>query len=151
MEQDAAVATDLEAFVEAFDDFVRAAKRARARVALEDELSPAQFGLLYPLLGADRSPGVRELAVAAGVAAPTATRMLDGLEARGLVTRERRTDDRRGVRLTLTQEGERLVRERHGSLMETRRAIYASLDDDERAAAAAVLRRLAVALSEVGV
>ena len=144
------VATDLETFTEAFEAFVRAAKRARARVAREDELSPAQYGLLFPLLGAERSPGVRELAAAAGVAAPTATRMLDGLEARGLVTRERSTEDRRAVWLSLTTEGERLVRERHESVMDTRRAIFAALDEDERAAAAAVLRRLADALGEVG-
>lgn len=142
--------TDLQAFITSFEAFVRAAKRARSRVAAEDELSPAQYGLLLPLLEAQRAPGLRELAGAAGVAPPTATRMLDGLERRGVVTRVRCTEDRRAVRLSLTPDGERLVRERHASIMATRQQIFERLDDDERRAAAQVLSRLAEALEEVG-
>jgi MarR family transcriptional regulator, organic hydroperoxide resistance regulator len=143
-------ATDLAAFTEAYDDFVRAAKRARSRVAADDELTHAQYGLLQHLLEPGHAPGLRELAAAAGVAAPTATRMLDSLERRGVVVRERCTEDRRSVRLSLTPDGERLVRERHASIAATRREIFSRLDEDERAAAAAVLRRLAQALEEVG-
>jgi DNA-binding MarR family transcriptional regulator len=76
--------------------------------------------------------------------------MLDGLERRALVTRERCSEDRRAVRLALTPEGERLVRERHASIMATRREIFERLDEDERLAAAQVLSRLADALEEVG-
>jgi DNA-binding MarR family transcriptional regulator len=47
----------------------------------------------------------RELAYDKGAA----TRLIDGLEARGWVTRERDPDDRRIQRLTLTEEGRRLA------------------------------------------
>jgi DNA-binding MarR family transcriptional regulator len=99
---------ELEAFVAAFDEFARAAKRARARVEHDAVLSPAQVDLLAPLAGGDVL-GLRELARAAGVSAPTATRMLDGLQARGLVTRERCANDRRAVRLTVTDAGRAAV------------------------------------------
>ncbi|MCA9564465.1 MAG: MarR family transcriptional regulator, partial [Myxococcales bacterium] len=39
----------------------------------------------------------------------TVTRVVDRLESRGLVVRERRLDDRRKIRLALTQSGEDLA------------------------------------------
>src|SRR4051812_8286136 len=93
-------ATDLETFINAFDRLVRSARRARSKLAGEDDLTPSQYGLLVPLLEGDSPPSLRELAAAAGIAPPTATRMLDGLESRGLVTRERCANDRRAVRLS---------------------------------------------------
>ena len=74
---------ELAAFATAFDDFVRAAKRARARVDPDAILTSSQHDLLLPLL--DGPMGLRELARAAGVSAPTATRMVDGLQERGIV------------------------------------------------------------------
>ena len=144
------VATDaeLEAFVAAFDDFVRAAKRARARVGTEAVLSPSQYDLLAPLAGGDVL-GLRELARAAGVSAPTATRMLDGLQARGLVTRERSADDRRAVRLGLTPEGADAVAAARERMVARRRALFEQLDPGERRAAAKVLAQLAGAYDRV--
>ena len=139
---------ELEAFVAAFDDFVRAAKRARARVETEAVLSPSQYDLLAPLADGDVL-GLRELARAAGVSAPTATRMLDGLQARGLVTRERSADDRRAVRLELTVEGADAVATARARQAARRRALFEQLDPDERPAAAKVLARLASAYEGV--
>src|SRR6478672_2768068 len=117
---------ELDAFVAAFDDFARAAKRARARVEHDEVLSPAQVDLLIPLADGDVL-GLRELARAAGVSAPTATRMLDGLQARGLVTRERCADDRRAVRLTLTGAGRDAVVAAQQRRAARRRAVYERL------------------------
>ncbi|QEC46177.1 MarR family transcriptional regulator [Baekduia soli] len=144
-------ATDpqLHAFLAAFDDFVRAAKRARVRAAPDDTLTLAQYDLLAPLRHAGDALGLRELARAAGVSAPTATRMLDGLQVRGLVTRERCTDDRRAVRLELTDAGREAVADFHERQAERRRALFAQLEPDERRAAARVLSRLAEAYEGV--
>jgi DNA-binding MarR family transcriptional regulator len=144
-------ATDpqLDAFVAAFDDFARAAKRARARVETDATLSPSQFDLLYPLLDAGSALGLRELARAAGVSSPTATRMLDGLQVRGLVTRERSAEDRRAVCLALTAEGVAAVREFRERMLARRRALFDQLAPGERRAAAKVLARLAVAYEGV--
>ena len=144
-------AAERETFNAAFDDFVTAARRARHRQSGgEGELSPAQYGLLAPLLHAAQAPGVRELAETAGVSSPTATRMLDGLERRGLVTRERCETDRRAVRIGLTAAGLAAVRAGREQRLADRRTIFESLDARERRAAASVLSRLAQAFEEVG-
>jgi len=49
-----------------------------------------------------------DLARAVGIEGPTLTRHLDGLEQAGLVVRRRDPEDRRAVRVELTEEGERL-------------------------------------------
>jgi DNA-binding MarR family transcriptional regulator len=141
---------ELAAFAAAFDDFVRAAKRARARVEPDATLTPSQHDLLAPLAdGADAPLGLRELARAAGVSAPTATRMIDGLAARGLVTRERSPDDRRAVRIALTAEGRAALDERRARMLARRRALFDQLSPAERRSAARVLARLAAAYEEI--
>ncbi len=145
-------ATDpqLAAFVAAFDDFVRAAKRARARVEPDAALTTSQYDLLAPLLDADETPlGLRELARAAGVSAPTATRMIDGLTLRGTVTRERAADDRRAVRIALTADGRAAVLEHRERLLARRRALFDHLSPGDRRTAAKVLARLAAAYEEI--
>ena len=104
--------TELETFAEAMDEFLRAARRARGRLnrtPVVPELSASQFHLLEPLLRAPEALCVGELADAAGVTPPSATRMLDGLQERGLVARVRASDDRRVVRVPITPEGAELV------------------------------------------
>jgi DNA-binding MarR family transcriptional regulator len=145
-------ATDsqLDAFATAFDDFVRAAKRARARVEPDAVLTSSQYDLLCPLLDAGDAPlGLRELARAAGVSAPTATRMIDGLAARGLVTRDRSADDRRAVRIALTGAGAAAVEDRRERMHARRRALFDQLSPSERRAAAKVLARLASAYEDL--
>jgi DNA-binding MarR family transcriptional regulator len=144
-----ATAGELDTFVTAFDDFVRAAKRARVRVDAEATLSPSQYDLLVPLSWAVSPLGLGELARAAGVSSPTATRMLDGLETRGLVTRERCSDDRRAVRLALTGDGAAAVAEHRERMVARRRALFEQLAPGERRAAARVLARLATAYEHV--
>ncbi|MCW2992637.1 MAG: MarR family transcriptional regulator [Conexibacter sp.] len=141
----------LDAFAAAFDDFVRAAKRARARVEPDALLTTSQYDLLCPLLDAgDGAPlGLRELARAAGVSAPTATRMIDGLAARALVTRERSADDRRAVRIALTEDGAAAVHQQRARQHARRRALFDQLSPGERRAAARVLARLATAYERV--
>lgn len=139
----------LDAFIAAFDDFVHAAKRARARVEPDAALTSSQHDLLAPLAEADGPLGLRELARAAGVSAPTATRMVDGLEGRGIVRRERCVEDRRAVRLSLTPEGEAAMAEHRARMVARRRALFERLGPGERRAAAKVLARLAAAYEEV--
>lgn len=142
-----AVDSELHAFAAAFDDFVRAAKRARARVDPEAILTGSQHDLLCPL---DDGPlGLRELARAAGVSAPTATRMVDGLQERGIVTRERDAGDRRAVRIALTDAGRAAVAAHRTRMLARRRALFAQLSAGERRAAAKVLSRLAAAYAAV--
>src|SRR4051794_10258867 len=108
-----AEATDAAVFAAAVDDFMRASRRARGRLARAGDLSLSQFHLLEPLLGAERPLGIGELAAAAEVSAPTATRMLASLERDELVERRSCPHDRRVVHVALTTSGaDRVERKR---------------------------------------
>src|SRR5829696_8656612 len=110
-------AADATEFARALEDFFRAARRARARLRPgEGPLSISQYHLLEPLLDADGPHAAGELAVAAGVTPPTATRMLDALERAGLVRRARAEHDRRCVHVALTPEGGQAVRDKRRRL-----------------------------------
>ena len=92
----APAATD---FTAAWEAFSRATRRARGRSTgplSEGGLTLAQYHLLESMLdGRERT--VSEMALAAGVAAPTATRMLDPLVRDGHVARRPSEHDRRAV------------------------------------------------------
>ncbi len=138
-----------QAFDQAFNHFLRALLRARGRVSRDRglELTWSQYHLLEALDGTDQL-GVARVAEAAGVAAPTATRMLDGLTRDGVVERRRCPEDRRVVNVTLTEHGRALVQAKREAVSEKRREIYAGLDPVERERAAGLLERLAEAIDE---
>jgi DNA-binding MarR family transcriptional regulator len=146
---DTTKSTDLAVFAAAVDDFMHASRRARGRLAAEGELSLSQLHLLEPLLEADGPLGVRELATAAGVSAPTATRMLATLERAALVERRACARDRRVVHIALTAEGERRVARKRERIQDRRAQIFASLEPAERRQAARILERLAAAIEEL--
>jgi DNA-binding MarR family transcriptional regulator len=142
-------AGDVAAFAAALDDFRRASSRARGRLASEGDLTLSQYHLLEPLLVAGEPLGVGELACAAGVSAPTATRMLTGLERSALVERRTCTRDRRVVRVALTAEGaERMARKRE-RMQKRQEELYRSLEPGERVQAARLLQRLAAAIEDM--
>jgi MarR family transcriptional regulator for hemolysin len=137
------------AFAAAVDDFMRATRRARGRLAREGDISVSQYHLLEPLTTANDALGVGELAGAAGVSPPTATRMLVALERDGLVERRACTADRRIVRVRLTEEGRTRVDDRHERMQQRRRELYESLTPAEREQAARLLERLAAAIEDM--
>src|SRR5437660_12523772 len=70
------------------------------------DLTPQQYNALR-LLRAEHPGGVRTLALAARLVSrsPDITRLLDKLEQRGLVARDRRADNRREVWVAITEAG----------------------------------------------
>jgi DNA-binding MarR family transcriptional regulator len=140
---------EVAAFAAALDDFRRASGRARGRLAAEGDLTLSQYHLLEPLLEAEAPLGVGELACAAGVSAPTATRMLAGLERDGLVERRGCTRDRRVVRVVLTDEGAGRMERKHARMDARHRELYRSLEPGERTQAARLLERLAAAIEDL--
>jgi DNA-binding MarR family transcriptional regulator len=135
-------------FLEAFDAFTQAVRRARGATIQADELTLSQYGLLQGL-AVRRTARVRELAEDAGIAASTATRILDALERRGIVRRRRADDDRRAVTVTLTGLGEELLDSQHEWLRGRQRAFFAGLPADERELAPDLLLRLAALIDEL--
>src|SRR5690606_17918219 len=107
-----------------------------------------QFHLLAALEDTS-SMCVGDLARAAGVSSPTATRMLDGLEQEGIVKREPAPDDRRRIAVRPTAKGRRALAETGDRVRAARERIYAELTPDERAQAERLLRRLADAVEQL--
>jgi DNA-binding MarR family transcriptional regulator len=105
-------------------------------------LTPQQAGVLRRLAHA---PGEsqRALADALGMHATRLVALIDDLEHRGLVQRSRDPADRRNYALSLTTAGRETMTRIAGVARQHERAITAALGDDERAALAGMLRRLA--------
>jgi DNA-binding MarR family transcriptional regulator len=83
--------------------------RELRREAREVGISPAQVSLLVAIKYAP-GIGVRELAAHERVTPPALSNHVDRLERDGLVSRTPSASDRRRVGLTLTDEGQRMLR-----------------------------------------
>ena len=141
------VATDQ--FTAAWETFFRTTRRLRSRAGKQplEGLSVPQYHLLEALRDADELT-VGVLAEAAGVAAPTATRMLDCLARDGYVARRHSEEDRRSVLVSLTPSGRVAVQAAHEQISAFRRRVFDSLEPAEREQAAALLNRLSEVLEE---
>jgi DNA-binding MarR family transcriptional regulator len=138
-----------EEFTAAWEEFFRTTRRVRARANRNrtEGLSLPQYHLLEGLRETEELT-VGELADAAGVAPPTATRMLDCLARLGYVFRRQSETDRRVVLVSLTAEGEDELERAHGTATAFRRRVFESLTPEEREHAAPLLRRLAEVMEE---
>jgi DNA-binding MarR family transcriptional regulator len=74
--------------------------------------------------------------------------MLDGLERQGIVERRPSTEDRRSIRVQLTDRGRQLLNRKRKLVDTKRRAMFEALDPDDRESAARLLRTLAAAIEE---
>ncbi len=127
----------------AFKRAMVAVRRLRGRETQRiGQMSFAQYGLLHGLAGA-RERSARELAEQTDLSPATVTQMLESLEAAGLVTRTRSEQDRRVVLSVLTERGAAIVSERQQQMEVRWKAALEDLSDDELAAAAKVLHRVA--------
>ncbi len=129
-------------FNEAWDAFVLAIRRRQARGQAGEGLTLSQYYLLRPLEGG-RSVPLCDLADAAGIAGPTATRVVDGLERGGDVRRKRPAKDRRTVLVSLTAQGRQRLASKRRQLEERRAHLYEQLEPDEREQSERLLRHLA--------
>jgi MarR family transcriptional regulator, organic hydroperoxide resistance regulator len=148
--KDASAAAPAEALSDALHDFFLAARRARGRAARRpsgDGLSLAQYHLLEPLGNGPLTNG--QVAEQAGVSSPTATRMIDLLLGRRLVTRIEDPLDRRAVLISLTPAGREALAVKLRAYEASRRKIAAALEPDEQRVAADLLRRLAGVIEQL--
>ena len=106
------------------------------RLRLEDDVlgvSPPRLSALSVVVYAGPL-AIGALAVAEGVAAPTMTRLVDGLEHDGFVRRRRDPADARGVLVEATPAGKRILTRGRAQRVQTLAAGLAGLSDDELAA-----------------
>lgn len=143
---------EVERFLESFDVLVQAIRRARGAQTAPSinghGLTLSQYGLLQPLTNGDPAR-VSALSSDAGIAPSTASRILDVLERRELIKRDRHAGDRRGVEVSLTDEGRRLLHDEDEWLRGRQRAFYEGLPEDEAELAPDLLRRLASLIDEL--
>ena len=141
------VATDQ--FTAAWEAFFRTTRRLRSRAGRQplEGLSLPQYHLLEALRDTDELT-VGLLAEAAGVAPPSATRMLDCLARDGYVERRHSESDRRSVLVSLTPSGRIAVQSAHEQVSSWRRRVFESLEPAEREQAARLLTRLSQAMEE---
>lgn len=133
----------------AFKATIAAMRRLRGRERHHSgELSDAQYGLLFGLRERPET-SLRELAYLADVSPATATEMLEGLEAAGLVRRARSTLDRRIVLTSLTERGQALVEHRRSRYEPRWRGALAEFSEAELHTAARVLDRLRMLFDEM--
>jgi DNA-binding MarR family transcriptional regulator len=137
-------------FAAALEELWRAVLRATGRGVPggETELTLSQFNMLSAL-GEGRSK-VTEVAAAADVAPPTATRALRALEHRGFVERRRNAGgDGRHVTVVLTAEGRNVLAEKTAWVKARQRQIFESLTEAQRRTAAQTLRAIADDIHEL--
>jgi MarR family transcriptional regulator, organic hydroperoxide resistance regulator len=131
-------------FAAALEELWRAVLRATGRGVPggETELTLSQFNMLSAL-GEGRSK-VTEVAAAADVAPPTATRALRALEQRGFVERRQNAgSDGRHVTVVLTDVGRNVLAEKTAWVKARQRQIFESLTEAQRRTAAQTLRAIA--------
>jgi len=120
--------------------------RGRRAAFAEHGLEPWEFDVLAALRRAgppyELSPG--ELLSRTLVTSGTMTARVDKLITRGLVRRRRDTDDRRGVRVSLTGTGRTAVDAALEGLLDHERGLLAGISGADRSRLADLLRTLVV-------
>ncbi|MFZ0042492.1 MAG: MarR family transcriptional regulator [Solirubrobacteraceae bacterium] len=137
-------------FLASFDALAQAIRRARGAVAQDrpGQLTFSQYALLTPL-ATNHAARVSDLAAEASIAPSTATRILDALERRAIVRRDRSDEDRRQVRITLTELGRRTLCAQDEWMRGRQRAFFEELPDVERELVADLLLRLSKLIDEL--
>ena len=113
----------------------------RVFVAAGLDVTPDQWVVLYRLA---ETAGLTQAGLGERTVKDktTITRILDRLQARGLLTRRRDPSDRRSQRLFLTPEGENIVSRLVPLVRTFAAAAYADLTDDDKSALRRILGRI---------
>ncbi|MFJ8552279.1 MarR family winged helix-turn-helix transcriptional regulator [Streptomyces sp. NPDC093676] len=95
-------------------------------------ITPAQSRLLRTLAHFGSPPRMADLAERLEVVPRAVTTLVDGLEASGRVRRAPDPNNRRVIRIEITDEGHTALRELHGARRAAAREILAPLTDGQR-------------------
>ncbi|MCP3432438.1 MarR family transcriptional regulator [Stutzerimonas stutzeri] len=106
--------------------------RAELDRRLADQgLSQARWLVLLHLARFDHEPTQRELAQSVAVEGPTLARLLDSLEAQGLVHRKASAEDRRAKRISLGAPALPLIEKIEAISTQVRQEAFAGIDEED--------------------
>ncbi|WPC06723.1 MarR family transcriptional regulator [Pseudomonas benzenivorans] len=94
-------------------------------------LSQARWLVLLHLARFDELPTQRELAKSVGVEGPTLARLLDSLEAQGLVSRQAVPEDRRAKKISLSPQAQPLIEQIEAISTQLRKECFAGIDEED--------------------
>ncbi|HLD68272.1 MAG TPA: MarR family transcriptional regulator [Pseudomonas sp.] len=94
-------------------------------------LSQARWLVLLHLSRFEALPTQRELAQSVGVEGPTLARLLDSLEAQGLVRRQAVVEDRRAKKISLSADAQPLIEKIEAISTQLRLELFAGIDEEE--------------------
>jgi MarR family transcriptional regulator for hemolysin len=101
-------------------------------------LSQARWLVLLHLARFDAAPTQRELATSVGVEGPTLARLLDSLEAQGLVRRQAVVEDRRAKQISLSDSALPLITQIETIANALRVELFSGINEQDLATAMAV-------------
>lgn len=140
----------VRAMTQALIRLVQASRRSSSRMQRRmPEISVPQLAILLAVEQAG-DQGVGAIADAAGLAQPTVTRSLGGMERGGLINRRPDDRDRRGTKIDLTTQGRKLLREKQDEIAGRMVMLWSGLTEAERGLAIPLLERLAELLDRLG-
>lgn len=135
--------------IETFFKAALATRRFRARFAervKSTSQTEARWSALYFLSNAGEGLIQSDLAERMGVQGPTLVRLLDALEAQGLVKRTEAPGDRRAKLVMIQPAGESIIAEVDAVAAQMRDAVFAGITDHDLATALRVLDTVVNAL-----
>ena len=95
-------------------------------------LSQARWLVLLHLARFDCKPTQRELAQSVGVEGPTLARLLDSLEAQGLVKRQAVLEDRRAKKIELSESALPLIAQIEAIATALRQELFVGMDEEDQ-------------------
>ncbi|MGP5462268.1 MarR family transcriptional regulator, partial [Pseudomonas helleri] len=105
-------------------------------------LSQARWLVLLHLARFDCKPTQRELAQSVGVEGPTLARLLDSLEAQGLVKRQAVLEDRRAKKIELSESALPLIAQIEAIATALRQELFVGIDEEDQRICMRVHKRI---------
>jgi DNA-binding MarR family transcriptional regulator len=142
---------ETEGLIDRIHKIAKHAKRLNEATSKRFGLNAGEFHTLVKLrVAPDHRLSAGDLAEHLDLSTGAMTNRLDGLEDRGLVVRERASEDRRSVLVRMTDDGARVITEAAEAAGKEETALLSALSDAERRRLNALLRALVISFEEPG-
>jgi DNA-binding MarR family transcriptional regulator len=136
---------ETEGAIDRIHKISKQAKRLNEKASKGFGLNAGEYATLLKLrVAADHELSAGDLAELLDLSTGAMTNRLDGLEERGLVTRQRATADRRSVLVRMTDKGADAITAAVEAAGKEETALLSVLSDDERRELNGMLRRLMI-------